>query len=71
MVLTFTTFPSAVLDRTFERVRRWPVDSQQKARRNAMIACTALAQRRAEREDVAEFLATLARPVQVARAAHA
>ncbi|MGZ4447633.1 MAG: hypothetical protein ACXVEC_12940 [Nocardioides sp.] len=38
---------------------RWPVESQQVARRNAMIASTALAQRRAEREEVEEFLAGL------------
>jgi hypothetical protein len=29
------------------------------ARRNAMVACTALAQRRAEREDVEDFFASL------------
>jgi hypothetical protein len=40
-------------------VTRWPVDSQQRARRNAMIASTALAQRRAELDDVEEFLASL------------
>jgi hypothetical protein len=39
-------------------VRAWPMDSQQTSRRNAMIACTALAQRRAEREDVDDFLAS-------------
>jgi len=38
-------------------VRRWPVDSQLRARRNAMIASTALAQRRAELQDVEEYLA--------------
>ena len=42
------------------RVRAWPVATQQGARRNAMIACTALAARRAEREDVEDFLASLA-----------
>lgn len=39
-------------------VTRWPVESQQRARRNAMIASTALAQRRAEHDDVERFLAT-------------
>lgn len=48
---------SLVLD----RVRAWPVQSQQGARRNAMIANTALAARRAEREDVEAFLASRAR----------
>ena len=35
----------------------WSVASQQRARRNAMIASTALAQRRAEIDDVEDFLA--------------
>lgn len=38
-------------------VHRWAVDSQRSACRNAMVAGTALAQRRAEREEVEEFLA--------------
>ena len=37
-------------------VRQWPVESQQRARRNAMVASTVLAHRRAVREDVDEFL---------------
>ena len=37
----------------------WSVASQQRARRNAMIASTALAQRRAEIDDVEDFLARL------------
>lgn len=37
--------------------RSWPLESQQVARRNAMIAATDCAKRRAEREDVADFLA--------------
>ncbi len=49
---------SAVLD----RVRAWPVQSQLGARRNAMIANTALAERRAERQDVEEFLASRTAP---------
>jgi hypothetical protein len=48
-----------LVGRTVGAVRRWPVDSQQRARRNAMIASTALAQRRAELDDVEEFLAAL------------
>jgi hypothetical protein len=54
-------------------VRRWPVDSQHRSRRNAMIASTALAQRRAELDDVEEFLAGLGReqvPEVAAQAAH-
>lgn len=48
---------SYLLDRTVGAVRRWPVETQLRARRNAMIASTALAQRRAELDDVEEFLA--------------
>lgn len=40
-----------------DAARRWSVESQQVARRNAMVAATACAQRRAERHEVAEFLA--------------
>ncbi len=42
-------------------VRRWPVESQLVSRRNAMVASTALVQRRAELDEVEEFLATLGR----------
>lgn len=38
-------------------VRCWPVASQQRSRRNAMLASTACAQRRAEREEVDDFFA--------------
>ena len=44
---------------TAGRVLRWPVESQQRARRNALVASTALARRRAERLEVEEFLAAL------------
>lgn len=56
-----------------DAVRRWPVESQLRARRNAMIASTALAQRRAELDEVEEFLAAIAsapRPEAAAQAAH-
>lgn len=46
--------PLAVVD-------RWAVGAQLHARRNAMIASTGLAQRRAERVEVEEFLAARAR----------
>ena len=49
------------LSLVFDHVRAWPTQSQQGARRNAMIATTALAARRAEREDVEDFFAALAR----------
>lgn len=39
--------------------RAWSVESQQVARRNAMLAATDCAQRRAERQDVDDFFASL------------
>ena len=42
-------------------VTTWPVESQQRARRNALVASTELAQRRHERQEVEEFLALHAR----------
>ena len=42
---------------------RWPVVSQQRARRNAMIASNALAQRRVELDEV-EFLLRVGRSGQ-------
>ena len=41
------------------RVNHWSVESQLGARRNAMVASTALAARRAEREDGAAYLAAI------------
>lgn len=37
-------------------VQRWAVESQQRARRNAMLATTECVRRRVEREDVEDFL---------------
>jgi hypothetical protein len=37
----------------------WPVSSQQRARRNALVASTALTRRRIERDDVESFLRAL------------
>jgi hypothetical protein len=48
-----------LLRRLERRVDRWSVESQQHARRNALVANTALAKRRAEREDVEDFFAAL------------
>jgi hypothetical protein len=53
-----------------QRVRAWPVESQQIARRNAMLACTSLTQRRMERQDVADFLAAFYGPSKPPAAAH-
>lgn len=47
--------------RLARRVLHWPVESQQRSRRNARVAATALARLRAEREEVEEFLARDAR----------
>ena len=53
----FTHLIDRTLIRPWVAVRRWPVESQLGARRNAMVASTALAHRRAELDDVEEFLA--------------
>lgn len=43
--------------RLLDHLVSWPVRSQQGARRNALVASTALAERRRELADVEEFLA--------------
>ena len=60
-----------LLRRPVDMVRRWPVESQLGARRNAMIASTALAQRRAELDEVEEFLAAVGGAPAPKAAAHA
>ena len=64
--------PMRHLVRLGQAISDWPVASQQQARRNAMVALTACAHRRAEREDVASYLAERAtrseRPAAVAAA---
>ena len=42
---------------------RWPVTTQVHARRNALLAGTALAQRRRERDDVEQYLRRMDPPV--------
>ncbi|MAY97476.1 MAG: hypothetical protein CMH84_13225 [Nocardioides sp.] len=49
--------PSRLQSSLVTSVHRWAVDSQRSACRNAMVAGTALAVRRAEREEVEEFFA--------------
>ena len=44
------------LQQAFDALRAWPVEAQQQARRNAMVALTACTERRAEREEVERFL---------------
>lgn len=49
------------------QLETWAVASQQQARRNAMIASTAAAQRRAELTEVEDFLAALSAPSNLGR----
>jgi hypothetical protein len=49
----------AVRSAVLGKVHAWSMDSQQGARRNAMVANTALAARRAERQDVDAYFAAL------------
>jgi len=42
--------------RSFRELARWHVSTQVGARRNALLACTALAQRRQEHDDVERLL---------------
>jgi hypothetical protein len=50
---------NAVRSVVLGRVRSWGLESQHGARRNAMLANTALAARRAERQDVDAYLAAI------------
>jgi len=52
----------ALLATPLRWILAWPVASQQTARRNAMVACTSLTQRRMEHQDVADFLSTFYGP---------
>lgn len=53
--------------RTLQALGRWPVASQQRARRNALLASTALTQARHERDEVEEYLAGYVRRWERAR----
>ncbi len=46
---------------SFRQLTEWHVRSQQVSRRNALVACTALAARRRQRIDAEEFLESLTR----------
>jgi hypothetical protein len=48
-----------------EAARRWSVSSQTRARRNAMVALTSLAERRAEREDADAYLEAATRRSEI------
>jgi hypothetical protein len=56
LIPTLLSRPAALAARP---ARAWSVASQQRARRNAMVAATACAERRAQREDVADYLADI------------
>ncbi len=54
--------PTAPFATLLHDLRTWPQTSQEQARRNAMIAATACAQRRVERQEVEDYFASLTRP---------
>jgi hypothetical protein len=54
--------PSLPLTALIHDLRTWPQTSQEQARRNAMLAATACAQRRIERQEVEEFFAARSSP---------
>lgn len=54
--------PHPVLRWAEERAQRWSEASVQGSRRNAMVAATALTQRRIEAREVADYLASLHGP---------
>lgn len=57
LLSTTRSAPGSAWHAVVGTVQRWALDSQRTACRNAMVAGTALAARRAEREEVEEFLA--------------
>ncbi|GAB2881350.1 hypothetical protein [Nocardioides pacificus] len=74
---SLTAIPRWTTSLASARAAAWSVQSQQGSRRNAMIASTALAQRRAELNEVEEYLAAvgeaslpLTSPEDAATAAH-
>ena len=56
--------PTAPFAALIHDLRAWPQTSQEQARRNAMIASTACAQRRVERQEVEEYFDSLTRPAE-------
>ncbi|MCD4536426.1 hypothetical protein LRP67_20220 [Nocardioides sp. cx-169] len=63
--------PPALVGSARDAVHRWAVGSQQGARRNAIVASTECAQRRAERQEVEDFFAALLAPREEVAAPHA
>lgn len=56
--------PPAPFASLIHDLRTWPQTSQEQARRNAMIAATACAQRRVERQEVDDYFASLTGPAE-------
>jgi len=54
--------PAAPISQFIHSLRSWPQTSQEQARRNAMIAATACAQRRVERQEVDDYFASITAP---------
>ncbi|WP_460713121.1 hypothetical protein [Nocardioides dilutus] len=63
-------FPPKLVMAAVQRLRAWPVESQQTSRRNAMLACTSLTQRRMEHQEVADFLASFYGPSHASSVSH-
>lgn len=55
--------PTLPLASLVHDLRTWPQSSQEHARRNAMLAATACAQRRIERQEVEDFFAARVPPL--------
>ena len=56
--------PALPLTSLVHDLRTWPQSSQEHARRNAMLAATACAQRRIERQEVEDFFAARVAPTE-------
>ena len=70
LLANLKSLPRLTMARPIRRLVAWPVESQQIARRNAMVACSSLTQRRMERQDVADFLLSYYGPSEAQAAAH-
>jgi hypothetical protein len=68
--IPFPLRPHRLLMAAVQRVLAWPVESQQTARRNAMLAGTSLTQRRIEHQDVNDFLASFYGPSYASSVSH-
>ena len=58
--------PAHPVARLLHDLRTWPRTSQEQARRNAMVAATDCARRRAERQEVDDYLTRTSPPVESA-----